>query len=457
VNALILESVLVVLLILGNGLLAMSEMAIVSGRRVRLQQRVKKGDRSASLALGQMSEPGRYLSTVQVGITLVGILAGALGGATIAKVIDSQIRHIAILAPYSRVISLVLVVLGVSYLSLVIGELVPKRLALTNPERIACAAARPMERLSILVSPLVTLLTFSTEAVLRLLRVRASPTPPVTQEELSILIEEGAKMGVFDVVERDLMEQVLRLGERSVKMLMTHRKDIVWLDVNDSPAAMARKLTHSVHSRYPVARGNLDEILGIVYAKDLLTCSLTGAPINVTAAIQEPLFVPKGVLALTALELFRERQLDVALVVDDYGSIIGLVTANDVLETLVGDIPVLGELFKPKAVKREDGSWLVDGMLPIDEFKAALRVDELPGASQGQYETFGGFVMKSLRRIPSVADRFDWNGLQFEVLQMDGRRVDKVQISMKSKDQSKSDTGVEICPTKFGRGNRSID
>jgi putative hemolysin len=422
------EVVIIFLLIIANGILAMSEIAVVSARRARLQQWANAGDTKARAALELANAPNQFLSTIQVGITLVGILAGAFGGATIAKKLAADLQEIPFLAPYSHAVGLGIVVLGITYASLIIGELVPKRLALNSPERIAAAVAMPMRALSRLASPAVYLLSLSTDAVLRALGVRPSEEPPVTEEEIRLLLEQGAQAGTFEVVEQAMVERVFRLGDRRVAGVMTPRTEIVWLDCDASPEEIRRTVTESVHSRFLVAQGTLDNVLGVVHAKDLLARTFVGQPIDLTALVQQPLYVPESMRALTVLELFKQSGTHIALVVDEYGGIQGLVTPSDILEAIVGDIPSAGELREPHAIQREDGSWLLDGMLSIDEFKELFHLSTLPGEEQGVYQTLAGFVIMHLGRIPAAADHFEWEGLRFEVVDMDGNRVDKVLV-----------------------------
>jgi putative hemolysin len=424
-----LEVLLIVLLAIANGVLAMSEIAIVSARKARLQQRVAEGDRRAQVAIDLAEKPTRFLSTVQVGISLVGILAGAFGGATLSDELATVLDRVPFLASYSGALSLVLVVLGVTYLTLVIGELVPKRLALNNAEAIAAAVAGPMRTLSVLTGPVVRFLSISTEAVVRLLGVRPSSEPPVTEEEVEFMIEEGAEVGVFEQVESDIVRRVFRLGDRRVSGLMTHRTEIVWLDVEDPEVEMLARITGNIHTRFPVARGSLDSILGVVQAKDLLTQSLSGRPLDLKSILHPPIFVPESAPALDALALFKEGRQPMALVIDEYGGLEGLLTVNDILEGIVGDIPEEGEALEPEAVRRPDGSWLMDGALPIGRFKEILDVEQLPMEEEGHFETLGGFVMAYLGRIPSTADHFRWHELCFEVMDMDGHRVDKVLVA----------------------------
>jgi putative hemolysin len=413
---------------LANGLFAMSEIAVISARKVRLEQWANEGDARAGVALELANAPNRFLSTVQVGITLVSTLAGAFGGATIAEQMAVRLETIAFLAPYSHAISLGLVVLGITYFSLVIGELVPKRLALNNPERIASAFGVPMRSLSVIASPVVHLLGLSTDLVLRVLGVRPSGEPPITEEEIKVLIEQGTRAGMFDEAEQDMVERVFRLGDRRVSALMTPRTKIIWLNLEDSAEEIQAKITESIYSRFPVYQGSRDNVLGMIHVKDLFDRGLGCRPLDLQEVLQHPVFVPESMRALKVLELFKQSGTPIALVIDEYGHIQGLVTLNDVLEALVGDIPTVDELTEPQAVQREDGSWLLDGMLPVDEFKEIFAVAKLPGEETEEYQTLGGFVMLYMERIPMEGDHFAWGGLRFEVVDMDGNRVDKVLV-----------------------------
>ena len=416
----------IIFLTIANGVFSMSEIAIVSARKARLQQWVNEGNTKARFALDLANSPNRLLSTVQIGITLIGILAGVLGGATISEELSARLISIPLLAPYSEAIALGIVVLGITYLTLVIGELVPKRIALHNAERIACTMAAPMRVLSQIASPAVHLLSISTDAVLRILGIRPVAEPPVTEEEINILIEQGMKAGTFEKAERDMVEHVFRLGDLRVGALMTPRTEIVWLDIDDSPEEIRRKISDSGHSRFPVGQGSLDNILGIVQVKDMLGRNMEGKPADLKASLRRPLFVPESTHALKVLELFKQSGIHISLVVDEYGSVQGLVTLNDILEEIVGDIPSVEELKEPLAVQREDGSWLLDGMLPVNYFKEIFGIRELPGESI--YQTLGGFVLMQVGRIPHEGNHFEWGGLRFEVMDMDKNRIDKVLV-----------------------------
>jgi putative hemolysin len=418
------EILIILLLVVLNGIFAMSELAVVSARKARLQQWASDGNVKAQRALELADRPDHFLSTVQIGITLIGVLAGAFSEATIAEKLTARLSLIPWLAPYSQALGLGSVVLVITYLSLVIGELVPKRLALQNPERVACDVAAPMQTLSVISFPIVRLLSASSEAVLRLLGARSEPEPPVTEEEIKVLIEQGTQAGVFQENEQDMLDGVFRLGDRSVGDLMTPRTEIVWLDTQEAWDEIRDRITRSSYSRFPVCRGSLDNILGVVQVKEILAHCLIGQAIDLKALLQTPLFVPESAPASTVLELFKASGMHLALVIDEYGGIEGLITTNDLLEEIVGDI----EMTEPQAVQREDGSWLLDGLLAIDDLKEILDIKGLPGEDKNQYQTLGGFVMMILGRIPAASDHFEWGGLHFEVVDVDGKRVDKVLV-----------------------------
>ncbi len=430
------EIIIVILLIIANGLFALSETAFVSSRKVRLRQRANEGDAKAEAALELVNSPNRLLSTVQLGITLISILSGAFGGATIAVTVARYIRAIPWLATYSDAIALALVVACITYLSLVIGELVPKRIALNNPERIAVHGVNAMRLLSTIAAPFIQVLSISTEAILRLIGVRHSNEPPITEEEINVLIEQGTQMGMFEAVEQDMIERIFRLGDRRVSALMTHRPDVVWLDVDDTPQEISQTIRESNFSRFPVCHESLDNVLGMVHVKDLLLQCTTGQPLNLRAALQEPLYVIESTSILKVLELFRKTGNQAALVVQEYGDIEGLITLNDILEAIVGDICTHDDEENAQAVQREDGSWLFDGTLPIDELKDILHITALPEEESGNYETLGGFMLMELGRVPTAADYFEWDGFRFEVVDMDGRRIDKVLVQPINADDS---------------------
>ncbi|HYW22460.1 MAG TPA: hemolysin family protein [Nodularia sp. (in: cyanobacteria)] len=427
-SAMSFEISILLLLIIANGVFSMSEMAVVSARKARLQQLANQGNAKARAALKLAESPNHFLSTIQIGITLIGILTGALGGATIATRLEVYIRLIPFLVPYSKPIAFGVVVLIITYLSLIIGELVPKRLALNNPESIAAFVAIPMQAVSALVSPAVYLLSASTDMILRVLGMTPSTEPQVTEEEIKILIAQGTEAGTFEEAEQDMVERVFRLGDRHVNYFMTPRPDIVWLDLEDSPAENRQKMLESACSRYPICQGGLDNVLGVISVTDLLTRSFRNEPLDLTVGLRQPVFVPESTRGLKVLELFKQTVTHMALVVDEYGVIQGLVTLNDIMSEIVGDLSVGIEQEEPQIVQREDGSWLLDGMLAIDEFYKLFHLEESEMEEPSSYQTLGGFVITHLGRIPVSADYFEWRGMRIEVMDMDGNRVDKVLV-----------------------------
>jgi putative hemolysin len=423
------EILIILLLMILNGLFAMSEMAVIFSRKARLQQWAREGNSRAQTALDLAENPNRFLSTIQVGITLIGILAGAFGGTTVARSLEVYLQGVPFLKGYSKPLSLGIVVLALTYISIVIGELVPKRLALNNAERIASVMAGPLRWVSKVTHPVVQILTISSEWILRLLGSQPSQEPSITEEEIKILIEQGTRDGVFAETEKDIVKSVFRLADREVGVLMTPRLEIVWLD-QDAPVEENRiKIMGNPYSRFPVVQGSLDNVLGVVRAKDLLVQGLSGQTMDLKERMSPPLFIPENAAAMHLLELFKKSRPHLALVVDEYGGIQGLITLNDILESIVGEISSQGQATEPQSVQREDGSWLVDGMIPIDEFKELFELSQLPDEGSGHYQTLGGFVMMQMGRVPKPAEYFQWGDLRFEVADMDGKRVDKVIIS----------------------------
>lgn len=416
------EMLVIAFLILLNGVLAMSEAALVASRKARLQSRSEEGDSASSTALKLIEKPNVFLSTIQIGITLIGVLSGAVGGATLSESLAAELAKIPSVAIYSEPIALGSVVLIITVLSLWLGELVPKRLGLHSPEQIARAVAGPMLFTSKLFSPLINLLSGATDLVLQLIGIKPSQEPPITEEELQVLIDQGTQAGVFEEAEQDMVEGVFSLGDQRVYSLMTPRTDIIWLDINDSPEEILQKIAESEYSRFPVCDGSLDKVLGIIKARDLLVPSLAGEPINLKGKLRPALYIPETSLASRALEIFKEQNRELMLVIDEFGSLQGLLTLNDIIEEIVGDFEV-----EPQATQRQDGSWLLDGMLPIDDFKEIFNLRTMP--HEEEYETLSGFMMTTLGRMPQPADHFEWSTLTFEVMDMDGNRVDKVLVT----------------------------
>ena len=417
------------LLSLLNGVFSMSEMAVVSSRKVRLSQRAEDGDNNARAALDLAEHPNRFLSTVQIGITLISTLSGAIGGAGMTADVETLLNRIPFLRGYAHGVAIALIVLLVTYMSLVLGELVPKRMALSNPEGIAASIARPMATLAVLARPLVALLSGSTEAVLHLFRIGHVPDVPVTPEEITGLMEQGEEVGVFEETETDIVESVFRLGDLRVDALMTPRTDLDWLDLDEPFDDNFKKIIESPHNYFPVSQGNLDNVMGILRGKDLLTRSEDHTPSNLSELIQPAEFIPESMHAFQALEVLKGASGNLALVIDEYGGLLGMVTLFDVMEAIVGGISERGEPVQPEAVRREDGSWLIEGMMRIDEFKKMLDIDELPDETRADYQTVGGFMMTEIGAVPTAGQYFECCGWRFEVVDMDGLRVDKVLAS----------------------------
>jgi putative hemolysin len=424
-----LEILVLLALILANGVFAMSEIAVVSSRHVRLHQLAEQGSAGAVAALALAANPGRFLSTIQVGITLIGIFTGAFGEATLAAQLAAALRGVPLLAPHAGGLAIAIVVVGITYFSLVLGELAPKRLALHAPEAIAARIARPMEWLSTAMLPFVKLLTVSTAGLLRLMGVRERVKQTVTEAEIEGLMRIGAEAGVFERAESEFVSRVLRLDAQTVGAIMTPRIDIAFLDAQTSVEENLRIIWQEGYTRLPVCRGSLAEVLGVLDTLDLLDPALKGKPLDLRAHLRTPLWVPETIHLIRLLELFKQHKEHLALVVDEYGEVQGLVTLSDVLEAIVGAVPEAGEPEEPDVVRREDGSLLVDGGASLARLQEAVgRPIELPADEAGSYHTLGGLVMARLGHVPHVGDRFSFAGLRFEVLDMDGHRVDKVLV-----------------------------
>jgi len=407
----------------------MSEMAVVSARKNRLQQKAAEGDLGAARALELADNPNRFLSTVQIGITLIGILSGAFGGATIAEEIGLAFSKVPYLAPYSQGLGIAMVVIVITYLSLVLGELAPKRLALNNAEGIARRVAPLMRFLSQVNTPLVNLLSGSTELALKLIGAQPSTAPEVTEEDLKSMIDQGAEEGVLEESEQDMVERIFRLSDRSIGALITPRTDIIFLDIDAPHEEIYQKIAAHPYSRFPVIQDSSDNIIGIVQSRDLLLQRVESGQFDIASVMQEPLFIPESTPALAVLERFRSSGAELAVIIDEYGGVLGLVSVNDIFEAIVGEVVGPGGMQEAEAFRREDGSWLFDGMLQVDELKDYLGGIKLPDEDEGNYETLSGLMMAQLGRIPESGDYFEWGNLRFEVVDMDGRRVDKVLVT----------------------------
>jgi putative hemolysin len=419
---------IVLLLILLNGFFAMAEIALVSARNARLQPLAAAGNEGAQVAIDLKADPARLLSTVQIGVTLIAVLLGTFGEATLGDRLQRQFEaYSGLIGQYAHVISMAAVVIGIAYFSLILGELVPKRIALFHPESIAAALARVMRGIARAATPIGWLLNASTDLVLGLLPVRKQETAPVTDEEISFMLREGVATGHIPEAETAIVEMALRLGDRRASAVMTPRTRIEWLDLDDPEEENRRKIRDSPYSRFPVVQGGSQQVIGILKSKDLLAATLAGQSLDLSTATRSPLYLPNTVSLLRVLEAFKTSGEAMALIVDEYGDLEGLVTQSDILEALVGDIPGSADADQ-RVVRREDGTWLIDGMVPLDELKQVLAISHLPGEGPDFY-TLGGYIMGRLNRVPMVADRVTAEGYRLEVVKMDGRRVDRVLVS----------------------------
>ncbi|GAB4479584.1 MAG: hemolysin family protein [Anaerolineae bacterium] len=411
-------------LVLINGLLAMSELAILSARRERLEGRAEGGDEGARAALELAEEPTRFLSTVQIGITLVGIITGAFGGAALGLELAALLDAIPWLARYSEPLSFAIVVLLTTYLALVLGELAPKRLALANPERAAARIAPAMRFLSRLTGPAVRLLSASTDAVVRLLGVRPQDQPDLTEEDVRLLIRQAAREGVLAESEQAMVERVFRLDDRDIDLLMTPRTEMVSINIADPLEKVWRRMAESGHDHFPAYEGSPDDVIGMLAARRVWAALAQGGPVNLRDLLQPPLLIPETAVTLRALDLFRRAGQEAALVVDEYGSVQGIVTLNAVMASVLGKLVGLAPV-----QRRPDGSLLIDGLFPVDDLMALLEIEGLPCADTEDVNTAGGLMMALIDRLPAVGDRVDVCGWRFEVLAMDGNRVDRLSVS----------------------------
>ena len=423
------EIVIVLVLILINGVLAASELAIVSSRKALLEGMAEQGSQGAKIALRLIEDSGTFLSTVQIGITLVGIVAGAYSGATFADTLGDWLDGYAWIAPNGDAIAIAIVVIVITYLSLIIGELVPKRIALTNPERAAAAVARPMLLLSRVSAPAVWLLRHSSDIILRVLGLSGQRETEVTEEEVKSLIAEGTRTGVFEPGEREMIDGVLRLADRSVRAIMTPRAEVSWIAIEASSDEILRRLRDERYTQLLVCESSIDHPVGLIDASDVISAMIDNREISLGDIVRKAPVIPERTRILDLIEVFRRDGEHFAVIVDEYGTTQGVVTSTDILESIAGDLPHRTEDASPMVVQREDGSWLVDGLLPIDEFEALVGIRGLRG---GGYETVAGFVLDRLGRIPEAGNRMTIEGLTIEVVDMDGRRIDKLLVTRPS-------------------------
>ncbi len=439
------EILLLLALVILNGAFAMSEIALVSARRARLARLAEDGDGAAAVAIKLHDEPTRFLSTIQIGITSIGILNGIIGEAVLAEPLALRMQEMGMIPETASIVSTALVVVVITFVSIVVGELVPKRIGQFNPETIARTVARPMQLLSTLTRPFVYLLAKSTDTLLRLIGQRAQEGQSVTEEEIHAMLEEGSEAGVIEQQEHDMVRNVFRLDDRQIGSLMIPRGDITYLDADQPPEQNLQLVACSEHSRFPVCRGGLHEVLGIINAKQLLNQTLQDGGIDLGAQLQPAVFVPETLTGMDLLEHFRASGSQMVIVVDEYGEVQGLVTLQDVLEAVTGE-------FHPRnqedswAVQREDGSWLLDGLIPVPELKDKLELKSVPEEDKGRYHTLSGLIMWQLGRLPQTSDVTTWEGWRLEVVDLDGKRVDKVLASRLS-EMTNPESAISVLPS----------
>jgi putative hemolysin len=420
-----LEIFIILFLVLLNGFFAMSEIAIVSSNKARLEDLAQKGKRGAKIALSLIIEPEKFLSTVQVGITLIGIVAGAYGGIAIAEDLTPLIQKFDFFRGAAEEISIILVVAIITYLSLVIGELVPKTIAFNNPETIAVFVAPIMKLLSAAVSPAIWFLTFSTRLFLRILLIKQKTQPPITEEELKILLEQGSKYGTLETKEAEMIKSIFRFGDRKADSIMTIRQDVVWINVSDSSEKIKEIIMKYKFSKYPVCDGSLDKLLGVISIRDFLENYFSNDEVDVRSILIQPVIVTEFSSSLKILEKFRETKNYTAVVIDEYGAVQGLITLHDLVENIFGDLPEIFEQHEEDIYYEKDGSMLIEGSYLVDELKDKLKIQM---EDKDKYNTLGGLMMYRLNRIPTTGDSIELEHYLFKVVDMDGKRVDKVLV-----------------------------
>lgn len=418
------EILIILGLIILNGLFSMAEIALVSARKARLESQANKGDADAKAALELANHPDTFLSTVQIGITLIGILTGIFSGENLKDDIIAWLQKFEAIKPYSNSVATVIVVIIITYLSLVIGELLPKRIGLSNPEKIAKRVAGPMRIVSLITYPFIWLLSISTNLFSKLFNIKSNDSQ-VTEEEIKAIISEGTEQGTIDEAEQEIIERVFHLGDRNITSLMTHRSDIIWIDINKTIGEVKKGITDTVHSVYPVCDGNIDSIKGIVSIKDFFAHNDST---SVGAIMKQPMYVPEGNTAYQVLEKFKETKIHHCFIVNEYGTIEGLITLNDILEAIVGDIPQPDEELY-EIVEREDGTFLIDAQLPFYDFLSYFDKADWQADEEFDFDTLAGFILHELQSIPATGDTLQWRGFKFEIIDMDNHRIDKVLVT----------------------------
>jgi putative hemolysin len=419
------ELLILFFLILINGFFSMAEIALVSARKARLEGQSNKGDVRAKHALHLANKPESFLSTVQIGITTIGIFTGIYSGEKIVDDVEALFKEYPLITAYSREFATASVLVAITFMSLLFGELVPKRLGLSNPEGIAKAVAAPMALLSKIAHPFVWLLSHASGLILRIFRLKADESL-VTEEEIKAIINEGTEQGTIEATEQEIIQRVFHLGDRNITSLMTHRSDIIWFDMNDTEQSIREKILTTPHTIYPICEGSIDNIKGIVSIKDMY---VTPDDVSFKDVMHSPLFVPENISPYKLLEKFKLTRIQTSFVVDEYGTLLGLITLNDLMEAIVGDIPQAGEN-DYEVVEREDGSFLVDAQIPFYDFLSRFDKADWMNEGEQEFDTLAGFILHTLERIPHVSDTFEWKGFRFEIVDMDGHRIDKILVQV---------------------------
>jgi len=422
-----LKIIIIIILIIITGYLSMAELAVVSIRKAKMQKYLEDGDERAQIVMDLLEDPNEFLSTVQIGISLIGVLSGAFGGVTLAEPLARYISFI----PYAEPVSVAIVVIVTTYLTLVVGEIVPKVIALNDPERISLKVAKSMVILSKISLPVSLILAKSSSFLLWLMRIENRNDDTVTEEEITLMIKEGREDGTIEQEEEDIIKRVFKLDDQKVESIMTPRNEIIWIDLEDDREVNKVKIIESKRSIFPISSGELDDFIGVVQAKDILSAMFTEDEFDVHKIVKEPLVVSEHLETLELLKEFKENQgyVHMSLVVDEFGSVEGLITLNDLLEGIVGDIPGIDEEDEPKATQRLDGSWLIDGRYPIDKFKELFELKEnLPDEEEDGYTTLAGFILSLSGTITDEEDRYECGRFIFEIIDIDGHQIDKVLV-----------------------------
>lgn len=427
------ELILIIVLILFNGLLSMAEIAIIASKRTKLQQLQEKGNKNAEIVLRLSDNPNTLFSTIQVGITLIGTLTGALGAVAFSSGFAEIFMSMGLPEGYSQTLAVGIVVFILTYISIIVGELVPKRLGLSNPEAISMFMARPMELLSMLFGPLVNVLSISTEGILKIFNIQPKQEVPLSLDEVRLLMKQGAQVGVFKSTEKNIVEKTLNLSDKRVTTVMTARNKIEWVDIDSDIESLKKAVLENQYSYYPVCKKDIDDVKGIINSDSLLAAFISNQKINVRDLMYKPLLIPENLKALQVMELFKRHHIHMGIVIDEYGSVQGIVTVTDILEAIVGDMPEIHDKEEKQIIRRNQNSWLVDGLLSTSEFKEHFRIESLPEEKEGGYNTVGGCLMHLLGRLPVSGDSIVIGDYKIEVMDMDGNRVDKVMIIRQNK------------------------